>query len=62
MAAKRQRSGSRRAAAPEPEVIEEVESGGMGLDDGIVLTTTILLIGSIVLVWLALGGYPELGA
>jgi hypothetical protein len=37
----------------EAEVVEEVAEGGMGIDDGIVLTTTVLLIGAVVLVYLS---------
>lgn len=45
--------------APAAEV-EVVETGGLGIDEGIVITTTVILIGAIVLVYLALQGYPEL--
>ena len=41
----------------EPEEIEEVKDG-MGVEDDIVLTTTILLVGAIVLAVIAQGAYP----
>jgi hypothetical protein len=40
------------AAAPEV-ALEQVESGGLGIDEGIVLATFFLLVGSVVLVYLA---------
>lgn len=40
------------AVAPEA-ALEQVEGGGMGIDEGIVLATFFLLIGSVVLVYLA---------
>lgn len=33
--------------------LEQVETGGMGIDEGIVLSTFFLLVGAIVLVYLA---------
>ena len=56
---KKQKTSSRKAkpAAPEAEVVQ-VEGGGTGIDDGIVLSTTLLLAGAVVLVYLALGTYP----
>lgn len=49
----------RRAAEPavEAEAIEEV-SGGMGFDDGIVIATTLLLVGALALVIIAAQAYP----
>jgi hypothetical protein len=44
-------------SAAEPEAVEAV-GGGIGIDEGIVLTTFLLLVGAIVLVYLALGAYP----
>jgi len=42
--------------AAEP-VLEEVDSGGMGIDEGIVITTTLILIGAIFLIYSALQMY-----
>lgn len=42
--------------------VEQVDTGGMTLDEGIVLTTFFLLAGAIALVVLALQKYPLLGA
>lgn len=57
---KKQQPRARKAndSAPAVEVVE-VEGGGMGIDDGIVLTTTLLLAGAVALVYLALGTYPS---
>lgn len=47
-----------RQAAPAPEVeIEQVDTGGLGVDEGIVLATFFLLIGAIALVWIASESY-----
>jgi hypothetical protein len=50
------------AAAPEAE-LEQVETGGLGIDEGIVLGTFLLLVGAIVLVLFANQHYelPRLG-
>lgn len=51
---------ARRAAKPAPAAnaeIEVVSKPGLGLDDGIVLTTFFLLAGAITLVVLALQAY-----
>ena len=40
-------------AAPAPAEIEVVSKPGMGIDEGIVITTFLLLIGAILLVYLA---------
>lgn len=37
--------------------LEEVTTGGLGIDDGVVLATLILLIGALVLVLVANQGY-----
>ena len=37
--------------------VEEVTEGGMGLDDGLVLTTSLLLVLAIVLIFLATQPY-----
>lgn len=42
----------------EPAAADEQEKAGMGLDDGVVLTTTIALLGAIALVYFALQGMP----
>ena len=47
---------SKQAPAAELE-LEQVETGGMGIDEGIVLTTFFLLIGAIVLVYMAAEAY-----
>jgi len=52
---------SRRSAAKAPAAaadVEEVETAGLGLDDGISLTTTVLLVGAVILAVVALGHYP----
>ncbi|HLQ37064.1 MAG TPA: hypothetical protein VK348_04645 [Planctomycetota bacterium] len=41
------------------EGVEVVETGGMGIDEGIVLTTFLVLLVAIVIVIYALQGYPE---
>ena len=53
MARKKNKGKDAAAPAVEAEAIEEVVEGGMGIDDGIVLTTTVMLIGAVVLVYLA---------
>lgn len=40
------------------EGVEQVK-GGLSFDDGIVLTTFVLLLGSVVLLFMALGRYPR---
>lgn len=51
------RTTKRNQPAAQAEVLEEVESGGLGIDEGIVLATFFILIGAIVLVYLASQGY-----
>ena len=53
-------TGGRRRAEPAAEVavVEEVEGSGIGIDEGIVLGTFLLLAGAVTLVWMALGTYP----
>lgn len=49
-----------RRAEPEPEVLEEVEGGGLGIDEGIVFTTFALLAGAIYMLFTLLGDrYPD---
>ncbi len=57
MAARKNKAAPRRAAA-QVEAVEEVKTGGMNIDDGIVLTTFLLLAGAVALAYLALGNYP----
>lgn len=64
MAARRKGDGGRATRAKKAEVrevdeqgIEEVK-GGLTFEDGIVLTTTLLLVGCMILVIAALGRYP----
>jgi|KBSSwiStaDraftv2_1062776.scaffolds.fasta_scaffold195109_2 hypothetical protein len=45
------------AEAPVEPAIEQAEGGGLGIDEGIVLSTFILLIGAIVLVYIANNSY-----
>ena len=55
----RSKSKSRaKPAAQEVDVVEQVEGGGMGIDEGVILTTTILLAGALALVLVALQSYP----
>jgi hypothetical protein len=49
---------TRMQPAGQAEVLEEVETGGIGIDEGIVLATFLLLIGALVLVIVANQGYP----
>ena len=57
---KREKPGrAARAAAAEVEAVEEVKTGGMVLDDGIILTTFLLLAASLAMVVFALDAYPK---
>lgn len=47
------------AAAPAAEV-EAVQTGGLAIDEGIAIATFLVLLGAIVLVYLALQNYPPL--
>lgn len=47
---------TKQEAAPAPE-LEQVEGGGLGIDEGIILGTFFLLIGAIVLVHFASQSY-----
>lgn len=44
-------------AAPAQPELEQVESGGLGIDEGIILGTFFLLVGAIVLVYFASQSY-----
>lgn len=46
------------AVAAEAPAIEQVETPGLGIDEGIVLGTFLLLLGAIVLVYFANQQYP----
>lgn len=46
-------------AAPVAEV-EAVQTGGLAIDEGIAIATFVVLVGAIVLVYLALQNYPPL--
>lgn len=48
-----------RRARVEAEAIEQPSEGGMGFDDGIILTTFLLLAGALALVVMALDAYPK---
>lgn len=58
---KNNKSGGGRRAAPAAaapiEAVEAVEKGGMGIDDGIILSTTLLLAFATTLVYLARAAY-----
>ena len=58
MAARKIDRRTRATAAPQEVVVEETETSGLSIDDGIVLTTALLLIGAVVLAYLALSRYP----
>jgi len=48
---------ARRQAAEAVVEIEEVKAGGMGIDEGIILTTTIAMGGALFLMWQAVQTY-----
>lgn len=49
-----------RRAEPEAEVLEQVDGGGWGIDEGLVFTTFALLVGAVFMVWKLLGErYPD---
>ncbi|MCA8955835.1 MAG: hypothetical protein KDC87_07165 [Planctomycetes bacterium] len=49
----------RGAVAAEP-ILEEVKTGGAGIDEGIVFTTFFLLAGALTLMWMIVEGrYPS---
>ena len=51
----------RAAAAPAPEIVEEVDGGGVTLDEGIIYTSTVFLLGACVLAFLAYQRYKAGG-
>lgn len=51
------KKNNKEAAAPAAAELETVESGGLGIDEGIVLGTFFLLVGAIVLVYFANQSY-----
>ena len=55
---------AKRAPEPEAEVLEEVDTGSSGIDEGIVFTTFALLAGAVYLIYTLLDGRypPEVGA
>ena len=60
-----QKKAARRPArTPEPEaaVLEEVDTGGAGIDEGLVITTFALLAGAVYMLYTLLGErYPPVG-
>ena len=61
-APKNPRASARRQTTTAVAVAEEVEveevKSGPGIDEGIVLTTTLLLLAAVVLAYFAVGKYP----
>lgn len=57
--AKNTKKGKDVAEVVEAVEVEEVKEGGMGIDDGLVLTTTLLLGLAIALIFLASQGYQH---
>jgi hypothetical protein len=57
MARKTTVTTTRGAVAAEP-VIEEVKTGGMGIDEAVILVTTLALLASVVLTYMAMARYP----
>lgn len=60
MAAKKNNAKKPAPAAPVAE-LEQVKTGGMGIDDGIVLATFLLLVTAVALVMVASKAYPSIG-
>lgn len=48
------RTTARSSVVAEPAAIEEVDTGGLGIDDGMVITTTLLLAAAVVLMYFAI--------
>mgnify|MGYP003572601391 CR=1 FL=1 len=56
---KNTKNGGRKPAPAESAVLEEVDTGGAGIDEGIVFTTFFLLLGAVILLYTLLDGrYP----
>jgi hypothetical protein len=53
----RKTTTTRTVTTTEP-VLEEVETGGLGLEEGVILTTFLALLAAVVLAYMALGRYP----
>jgi hypothetical protein len=49
--APKQRKPEPARVAAQDSVLEEVQTGGLGIDEGIVITTTLILIFAIYLIW-----------
>ncbi|GDY03115.1 hypothetical protein LBMAG49_24440 [Planctomycetota bacterium] len=58
--AKKQNKSKQVALAPVVE-LEQVKTGGLGIDDGIILATFLMLVTAIALVLVASKAYPPLG-
>jgi hypothetical protein len=51
---------AKRAPEPEADVLEEVDTGGAGIDEGIIFTTFALLAGAVYLIYTLLNDrYPD---
>ena len=53
---------AKKPKTPEPQeaVLEEVDTGGLGIDEGVLFATMVFLIGAVYMVWSLLDGrYPE---
>jgi hypothetical protein len=51
------RKSKAQAAPAEPMELEQVKTGGLGMDEGIMIATFLLLVGSCVLVYMAAETY-----
>ena len=60
MAAKKNPPKKAAPAAPVAE-LEQVKTGGMGIDEGIILATFLLLVTALALVLVAKQAYPPIG-
>ena len=58
--AKKQHKSKQVAVAPVVE-LEQVKTGGLGIDDGTILATFLMLVTAIALVLVASKAYPPLG-
>ena len=58
--AKGKKGGRSKPAPAQEAVLEEVDGGGAGIDEGIVFTTFFLLAGAVTLIYMILDGrYPN---